>query len=308
MNMQSETQSPLQAAGLVSESDKHNLTYGDPLRSAAGNCNYFAGIDVGSTTIKIVLTDARDQVVAQDYQPTGSHFHKNTLAAFEGLLAREKIDRQEVVYIFSTGYGRKLFKEADESISEISANAMGANKAAEQSGQVKTIINIGGQDLKVIGLDQEGHVKNFTMNDKCAAGTGRFLEMTARNLEMDVSELGGCHKQAKGVPLTINSTCTVFAESEIISLLANGHGREELVAGIHYSIARRVTRLAKRVGIEDTVFFDGGPALNAGLIEALEFELMRKVVVPEFPQMTTALGAALIARETFDYLGAAANG
>ena len=269
--------------------------------------SYFAGIDIGSTTIKIVLTDEQDHVVAQDCRPTGSHFHKNTLTAFESLLAREKISRWEVAYIFSTGYGRKLFKEADESISEITANAMGACQAAKEHGQVKTIINIGGQDLKVIGLDEEGHVKNFTMNDKCAAGTGRFLEMTARNLEMDVSELGACHKKAKGVPLTINSTCTVFAESEIISLLANGNAKEDLVAGIHYSIARRVARLAKRVGMEDMVFFDGGPALNAGLIEALEMELMRKVVVPEFPQMTTALGAALIARETYSYLGEAAN-
>jgi predicted CoA-substrate-specific enzyme activase len=270
--------------------------------------DYFAGIDIGSTTIKIVLTDENDRIVGQDCWPTGSHFHKNTLAAFESLLARTEIDRREVAYIFSTGYGRKLFKEADESISEISANAMGANKAAEKHGSVKTIINIGGQDLKVIALDEDGHVKNFTMNDKCAAGTGRFLEMTARNLEMDVTELGSCHKLARGVPLTINSTCTVFAESEIISLLANGNAKEELVTGIHYSIARRVARLAKKVGIEDMVFFDGGPALNSGLIEALETELMRKVVVPEFPQMTTALGAALIARETFDYLGEAANG
>ncbi len=270
--------------------------------------DYFAGIDIGSTTIKIVLTDANDRIVGQDCQPTGCHFHKNTLDAFEALLAQQNIARQEVAYIFSTGYGRKLFKEADESISEISANAMGANKAAENHGKIKTIINIGGQDLKVIGLDEEGHVKNFTMNDKCAAGTGRFLEMTARNLEMDVADLGACHKQAKGVPLTINSTCTVFAESEIISLLANGNGKEELVAGVHYSIARRISRLAKRVGIEDTVFFDGGPALNAGLLEALETELMRKVVVPEFPQMTTALGAALIARETFYYLEDVANG
>ncbi len=269
--------------------------------------HYFAGIDIGSTTIKIVLTDAGDRIVAQDCQPTGCHFHKNTLTAFESLLARAELTRHDVAYIFSTGYGRKLFKEADESISEISANAMGANKAAEKYGTIKTIINIGGQDLKVIGLDEDGHVKNFTMNDKCAAGTGRFLEMTARNLEMDVAQLGACHKQARGVPLTINSTCTVFAESEIIGLLANGNGKEELVAGVHYSIARRISRLAKRVGIEGTVFFDGGPALNEGLVEALEIELMRKVVVPEFPQTTTALGAALIARETFCYLGEAVN-
>lgn len=270
--------------------------------------DYFAGIDIGSTTIKIVLTDAHARIIDQDCWPSGSHFHKNTLAAFESLLARAAIKRSEVAYIFSTGYGRKLFKDSDESISEISANAMGAGKAGAQSGKVRTIINIGGQDLKVIGLDGDGHVKNFTMNDKCAAGTGRFLEMTARNLGIEVTELGACHLAATGVPLTINSTCTVFAESEIISLLANGNGKDELVAGIHYSIARRVSRLAKKIGIEDMVLFDGGPALNKGLVEALETELMREVVVPEFPQMTTALGAALIARETFSYLGETANG
>jgi predicted CoA-substrate-specific enzyme activase len=136
------------------------------------------------------------------------------------------------------------------------------------------------------------------MNDKCAAGTGRFLEMTARNMEMDVTELGGCHLSATGPPITINSTCTVFAESEIISLLANGYGQPEIVAGIHYSIARRVARLTKRIGVEETVFFDGGPALNRGLVEALENELMVPLYVPELPQVTTAYGAALLARES----------
>jgi len=164
---------------------------------------------------------------------------------------------------------------------------------------VRTIINIGGQDLKVIVLDSEGHVVNFAMNDKCAAGTGRFLDVTARNLEIDVSELGECHTRMTGIPVTINSTCTVFAESEIISLLADGNGRDEIIAGIHYSIARRVARLAKRHGVEDLVFFDGGPALNKGLVMALEDELMRDIAVPEIPQITTAYGAALLAREAF---------
>ena len=270
--------------------------------------SYFAGIDIGSTTIKIVVADERERVAGHICCPTGSHFHKNTMAAFTGLLEEKGISRQDVAYIVSTGYGRKLFKEADESISEITANAIGARKLGEQHGAVKTIINIGGQDLKVIRLDEDGHVENFAMNDKCAAGTGRFLEMTARNLEMDVEDLGACHMRAQGTPLTINSTCTVFAESEIISLLANGHGQDELIAGIHFSIARRVARLAKRLGVQDMVLFDGGPALNQGLVKALETELMRRVVVPEAPQITTALGAALLAVEAFQYNGAAVNG
>ncbi|MEN8256753.1 MAG: acyl-CoA dehydratase activase [Thermodesulfobacteriota bacterium] len=261
--------------------------------------NYFAGIDIGSTSIKIVLADDNEQIVASDVCPTGSFFHKNTMTAFAGLLTQKNIDRQEVVYIISTGYGRKLFKESDETISEITANAIGARKIGERYGQTRTIINIGGQDLKVILLDDEGHVKNFAMNDKCAAGTGRFLEMTARNLEVEVDELGDFHERCATIPLIINSTCTVFAESEIISLLANGHGKEELITGIHYSVARRVARLAKRHGVEDMVFFDGGPALNQGLVKALEDELMHRVVVPDTPQITTAYGAALLARDAY---------
>jgi predicted CoA-substrate-specific enzyme activase len=270
--------------------------------------NYFAGIDIGSTTIKIVLTDDEDRIVADVTCPTGSHFHQHTMAAFEGLLTEKDIRRDQVVYILSTGYGRKLFKESDETISEITANAVGASGLCENDEPIQTIINIGGQDLKVIQLDRHGQIQNFAMNDKCAAGTGRFLEMTARNLEVEVDELGEYHARAQGVPLTINSTCTVFAESEIISLLANGHGKEELIAGIHYSIAKRVARLAKRFGTEGVVFFDGGPAQNRGLVQALEDELMRKVVVPETPQITTAYGAALLAREAYDDLGAAVNG
>lgn len=270
---------------------------------------YFAGIDIGSTTIKIVLTDDHDHIVADVTCPTGSHFHKNTMAAFEGLLAESNIGRDDVAYIFSTGYGRKLFKESDETISEITANAIGAKKLCENDTSIQTIINIGGQDLKVIQLDYDGQIQNFAMNDKCAAGTGRFLEMTARNLELEVDELGEYHARAQGVPLTINSTCTVFAESEIISLLANGHGKEELIAGIHYSIAKRVARLAKRFGMEGAVFFDGGPAQNRGLVLALEDELMRQVIVPGTPQITTAYGAALLAREAYDDdLGEAING
>ena len=260
--------------------------------------NYFAGIDIGSTTIKIALCDEDGNLAAHVTVPTGSHFHQNAKAAFTGLLARESIQQEEVSYVMATGYGRKLYREADEIISEITANCIGATKIGRENGEIRTIINIGGQDLKVISLDTDGHVKNFVMNDKCAAGTGRFLEMTARNMEMDVMELGDCHLSATGPPITINSTCTVFAESEIISLLANGHGQPEIIAGIHYSIARRVARLAKRIGVEETVFFDGGPALNRGLVEALENELMQPLYIPELPQVTTAYGAALLARES----------
>ncbi len=265
---------------------------------------YFAGIDIGSTTIKIVLTDEDERLSGEYVCPTGSHFHRNTLAALAVLLERTGVRRDQVASMYSTGYGRKLFKEADDSISEITANAMGARKIGSPLGKVRTIINIGGQDLKVISLDEDGHVRNFAMNDKCAAGTGRFLDMTARNLEVEVDELGAYHGSSTGIPLTINSTCTVFAESEIIGLLANGHGKAEIIAGTHFSIARRVARLARRTGaIEEIVLFDGGPAMNSGLVTALEHELMHRVLVPDAPQITTAYGAALIARDAYLYEG-----
>ncbi|HUX29691.1 MAG TPA: acyl-CoA dehydratase activase [Thiobacillus sp.] len=261
--------------------------------------NYFAGLDIGSTAIKVALVDEEGKIVGVHVSSSGSLFHKNAKEALHNLLARQGVAKDDVRYLIATGYGRKLFKEADDSISEITANAIGAHEAGKAFGGVRTIINIGGQDSKAIQIDDTGNVSNFAMNDKCAAGTGRFLDVAARNLDIDLEELGEYHFNGKGAPLTINSTCTVFAESEIIGLLANGHGKEEIIAGIHYSIAKRTVRLAKRVGIEDRVYFDGGPALNKGLVAAIQDELGRELVVPEYPQTTTAFGAAILARNEF---------
>lgn len=260
---------------------------------------YFAGIDVGSTAIKVAVVDENGKVAGVHVTSSGSLFHKNSIDALNTLLNKLGLQREDVRYLIATGYGRKLFKEADDSISEITANAIGAFEAGKAYGGVRTIINIGGQDSKAIQIDNTGNVVNFAMNDKCAAGTGRFLDVAARNLELNLEDLGDCHFQASSAPLNINSTCTVFAESEIIGLLAKGHGKAEIIAGIHYSIATRTVRLAKRVGIEDRVYFDGGPALNKGLVAAIQDELGRELVVPEYPQTTTAFGAAILARNEF---------
>jgi predicted CoA-substrate-specific enzyme activase len=260
---------------------------------------YFAGLDIGSTAIKVALVDEAGAIAGVHVTASGSLFHKNAKQALAQLLAELAIQQDDVHYLIATGYGRKLYKEADDSISEITANAIGAHEAGKAFGGVRTIINIGGQDSKAIQIDSEGHVSNFAMNDKCAAGTGRFLDVAARNLEIDLEELGDYHFNSTGAPMTINSTCTVFAESEIIGLLANGHGKGSIIAGIHYSIAKRTVRLAKRVGIEDRVYFDGGPALNKGLVAAIEDELQRELVVPEYPQTTTAIGAAALARSEY---------
>lgn len=261
--------------------------------------NYFAGIDVGSTAIKVAVVDENGLLAGVHVTSSGSLFHKNSVAALQTLLDKLGLQREDVRYLIATGYGRKLFKEADESISEITANAAGAFETGKAYGGVRTIINIGGQDSKAILIDDTGNVVNFAMNDKCAAGTGRFLDVAARNLELDLEQLGDYHFRGTCAPLKINSTCTVFAESEIIGLLANGHGKPEIIAGIHYSIAVRTARLAKRVGLEERLYFDGGPALNKGLVAALQDELQRELVVPEFPQTTTAFGAAILARNEF---------
>jgi predicted CoA-substrate-specific enzyme activase len=263
--------------------------------------NYFAGIDIGSTAVKVVVIDQEHQIIGNKTVATGALVFKNAQTAFLELLNEIGIAREHIAYLTTTGYGRKLFKDADETISEITANAVGAKEAGKPFGTIRTIINIGGQDSKGISIDTLGNVTNFAMNDRCAAGTGRFLDMAARNLEIDVTDLGDFHYNAKGTPAAVNATCAVFAESEIIGLLGMGHGREEIVKGTHFSIAKRTIKLIKRVGIEDLIYFDGGPALNKGMVAALEDELGRRLVIPEYPQITTAFGAAIIGLESHAY-------
>ncbi len=260
---------------------------------------YFVGIDIGSTTIKIAIINETAELVAKGNAPTGSRFNQNAIDALDLLIFRNKLNKEDIAFTVSTGYGRKLFQNSDENVNEITANAVGARVSMNGGAEIRTIINVGGQDTKVILLDKQGEISNFVMNDKCAAGTGRFLDIAARNLEVDVIELGDLHFEAKDSPLPVNSTCVVFAESEIISLLAAGHKTNEIVSGIHYSIAKRIARLASRVRIEDGVLFDGGAALNKGMVEALENELMREIHIHSHPQCTTAIGTAHIARDKF---------
>lgn len=262
---------------------------------------YFAGIDIGSTAIKVAIVDENQELIGHKISASGSMFYKYAKQSLKELLEELKIEEKDLLYTVSTGYGRKLYKEADENISEITANAMGAVAAAKDKCDIKTIINIGGQDSKAISLDNEGNVINFAMNDRCAAGTGKFLDVVAMNLELQVDELSECHFKSKGTPLSINSTCAVFAESEIIGLLGNSHSVEDIVAGVHYSISKRVIKLVKRVGIKQGIYFDGGPALNGGLVYAIENELGKEIFIPRYPQITTAFGAGILANESYYY-------
>jgi len=262
---------------------------------------YFTGIDIGSTAIKITIIDENKELVGHKISASGSMFYKYAHQTLDDLMKELNIAKNDIAYTVATGYGRKLFKEADENISEITANAIGAVAAAKEYGEIKTIINIGGQDSKAISLDDMGNVVNFAMNDRCAAGTGKFLDACAMNLEIGVEELAHRHFSSKGTPLSINSTCAVFAESEIIGLLGNNHSVEDIVCGVHYSIAKRVIKLVKRVGIKEGIYFDGGPALNAGLVNAIENELGKKIFIPAYPQVTTSYGAAILGVDSYSY-------
>ncbi|MDD3775436.1 MAG: acyl-CoA dehydratase activase [Sulfurovaceae bacterium] len=262
---------------------------------------YFAGIDIGSTAIKISIVDENKNLIGSKISASGSMFYKYAQETLDALINELELNNNNIAYIVATGYGRKLYKEADENISEITANAIGARAAASEFGEIKTIINIGGQDSKAISLDSEGNVVNFAMNDRCAAGTGKFLDVVALKLEMDVNMLGEYHFRSQGTPLSVSSTCAVFAESEIIGLLGNDHSIEDIVCGVHYSIAKRIVKLVKRVGIKEGVYFDGGPALNAGLVNAIENELGQRIFVPKNPQITTSFGAAIMGVDSYNY-------
>ncbi len=253
-----------------------------------------AGIDVGSTTTKVVLLHGQT-VIGSKTSSTGTNCKRTVNLLFHEMLEDYDLREDEIQYTVATGYGRRIVP-ANEIITEITANAKAATWLMRGKANVRTIINIGGQDCKVIALDDRGIMTDFAMNDKCAAGTGRFLEVMSRILEVELDELGILSERAENIP-HINSLCTVFGESEVISLLSQGRKVEDIIAGIHKSIAKRVGAMVKKIGVNEAVFFDGGPAFNTGLKSALERELEIGISVPADPQITTALGAAIVAYE-----------
>jgi len=255
----------------------------------------FTGIDVGSTTTKIVFLE-HGRLIAYEIAPTGADSRRTVDALLAAALGHCGRRRDEIAAAVSTGYGRRRVEFASRNISEITANALGVRMLLENAQQPRTVIDIGGQDSKVIALDDDGILRDFAMNDKCAAGTGRFLEVMARTMEVELCELGGLSLQASGV-LPINSLCTVFAESEVISLLAHGEDISNIIAGMHASVAKRVGALVRKVGVREPACFTGGPALNAGLHAALERELGVRLAIPTHPQLAAACGAAMLASE-----------
>lgn len=249
------------------------------------------GIDAGSRTIKIVLLDAdRFNVIASGIVDQGVEQNALATGLLNDLLEQSSIELEEVSRIVATGYGRHIVTVADEAITEITCHSRGVHCLIPNAA---TIIEIGGQDSKWIRLDGNGSVRDFSMNDRCAAGTGCFLEMVARRLSVPLERLGELAKQSQN-RANISSMCVVFAETEIIGLLASGVAAEDIVAGVQTSIAKRIMSLAGR-DLTEPLVFTGGVALIPGMREALETVLNRRITIPPSPQLTGALGAALIA-------------
>ena len=257
---------------------------------------YFGGCDAGSTYTKCVIIDENGKIAAA---VTKRSRINPVLSAKDALdEAVSQVDglnsAEELTYLIGTGYGRNKVPFADENISEISCHAMGVHVTAPS---VKAIIDIGGQDVKEIAIDTDGTVLNFAMNDKCAAGTGRFFESMARAFEMSLDEFSNLSLTAKNV-IPITAQCAVFAESEVISLVGEGKPMEEIAAGIQLSVAKRCFVMAKKAGAADSVTLTGGCAKNEGLKKAIEKVLKINVVdLPTDPQLMGALGAAEYARQ-----------
>jgi predicted CoA-substrate-specific enzyme activase len=270
----------------------------------SGPC--FLGIDIGSLTVKSVLLDSQEHLLGRGVASAG-YGGQEAAAELVAQVLREAHAGDSVAYAVVTGYGRVLFRTADEEMSEISCHARGAFHLCPK---VRTVIDIGGQDSKAIRLDANGRVVDFAMNDKCAAGTGRFLEVMAAALGLPVAEFGRLALQSQH-PVSISSTCTVFAESEAISHMARGAERQDVAAGLHRAIASRILGLAAHVGVVAKVLLTGGVALNTGLVaaltelcnchptgaghEALALAGTFSLTVPPDPQVVGALGAALFA-------------
>lgn len=257
---------------------------------------YYGGCDSGSTYTKCVIVDESGKMVADVTLRSRINSVLSTQDALDQAVSQvpELKSPADLAYLVGTGYGRNKVPSADENISEISCHAMGVHLVAPQ---VKAAIDIGGQDVKGIAIDKDGTVLNFAMNDKCAAGTGRFFEAMARAFEMSLEDFSKLSLSAKNV-IPITAQCTVFAESEVISLVGEGKPMDEIAAGIETAVAKRCFVMAKKAGATDAIALTGGCAKNAGLKEAIEKVLRIKVIeLPVDPQLMGALGAAEFARQ-----------
>jgi predicted CoA-substrate-specific enzyme activase len=253
--------------------------------------NYFAGIDIGSTMTKAVILD--EGIIASVIGPTGPEHRRLANQVMEEALKRAGLPFDAVTYIVATGYGRISVPFADRQVTEITCHARGIVSLFPNA---RTIIDIGGQDSKAITINAKGRPTNFIMNDKCAAGSGRFVEVIADSLGLRLEEMGDISLESRS-PAKISNICTIWAQQEVAARLAEGVPVPDLVAGVHDSLADRVARMAKRLKVEKEVVLTGGGAKNKGIIQALSKYLGCEIQVPEEPLITGALGAALLGKD-----------
>jgi predicted CoA-substrate-specific enzyme activase len=254
---------------------------------------YVVGVDVGALSTDTVILDGERNIVTYNVLFTGASSKRAALRSFEEALRTAGLRAEDISFIISTGYGREAVPFAHTQVTEISCHARGAHFFFPGT---RTVIDVGGQDSKAIRINARGQVVDFAMNEKCAAGTGRFLEVMARALEIDLEEMGERALRAKN-PVPISSMCTVFAESEVVSRIAEGHPIEDIIAGLHNAISERLISLLRRVGVEEEVTMSGGVAKNIGVVEALQKKLGLTFNIAFEPQIVGAVGAALIALE-----------
>ena len=253
----------------------------------------FAGIDIGSTMTKVVIVNRDGMIVSSVIGPTGAEHRHLALDVMDEAIKKAGLAFEQLNFIVSTGYGRINVPFNDKQITEITCHSRSIRALFPTA---RIIIDIGGQDSKGIKLDAEGKVMNFIMNDKCAAGTGRFLEVIAEALGIELTEMGELSLKAKKY-VKISNTCTVFAEHEVTTRLTEGATIPEIVAGLHEAFAARVVNMVRSLGIEKDVVVTGGGAKNIGLVKAIEDKLSFPVLVPPEPLLTGALGAALLGRD-----------
>ena len=254
---------------------------------------YVMGIDSGSTSTNAVIMDQDRNIKSFAVVRTGAKSGQSARKILEEVLKQAGLKREDLSRIVSTGYGRVSIPFADENVTEISCHGKGAHYF---NPKVRTILDIGGQDSKAIHLNEHGEVTDFVMNDKCAAGTGRFLEMIARTLEMEIGDLGPAALQSTE-DIEITSMCSVFAESEVISLIAQNKEKADIANGVCHSIATKSYSLLKRVGLEPEFMMTGGVAKNPGVVRAVEEKIGARIYICPEPEIVGAVGAALYALE-----------
>ena len=252
-----------------------------------------AGVDVGSTQTKAVIIDGARRIVARTLIATGANVTKAGESAFVKACEDAKLPRTAIGYVVGTGYGRYKVTFGDAQITEITCHARGAQSLFPAT---RTVLDMGGQDTKAIKVGPDGSVVDFSMNDKCAAGTGRFLSAAADVTGVGLDEIGALSLQAK-TPVRLTSVCTVFVESDIMSYLAQKKTIEDILGGVHKAIATRTMSLVRRVGVEEEVTFTGGVSRNIGMVKALEEVLKTPINVSYEGHFMGAIGAALFALE-----------